>query len=263
VLLTESRRYSYIRGARDVARSEVVNRYLARAKRIGAHVLGYKDSTFLAWPGLPVQGGKEVTPVVREGVGLVAARVVEDATDLRLIQFERFAPPRNKFNALVNRLYVRIVTLEDMQDDAANDDQEQSAAFDLYRAKLTKLVKKYQVNPYALEMHTDRVEFSRRTHVHGFYGELALRMQPSPTVDFVLEQNQLLYDAVKSTGPGAELCIGQAPINEVEVPFMWLPKEATAEQREDVVGLLQTNLSVNGLMLEAGPLVWKPRTLVH
>lgn len=242
-------KYSYVKAVRDIEPTAELTRFLRKVRRIGSYAIGIKDTASLSH--LPANDSEDLEEKpLREQLGISNVRI-EDDGDLEYVQYERRALPNLGLNGYMGHIYARF--------GAGAYDRQKNANRAEYRlpGELAAIEGKYGLNNHdQLELPISGIEEITRAEPKARGLRLGLCIADSPVAYMLLEQNQAIFSAVKSTGQGQHLTRDQAPNDQLTIPFAWLPGDIELERQVFFEKWVAHSLEENPLTLLADTMHW-------
>ena len=246
MVAAESRRYSYIRAIREIEPSLALEKFIARAMRIGNVALGFKDSTFFELPHSPEEELQEGFEPERVGIGLAAATIYP-VRELRYTHFERLVKREEGLSRDISRMYAKVTAAESQHEKTL-------------QTRLEHIREQYGIeNDSRVVLGVGGVAISTKPQYRHLGEEYALSLTDGPVAQAMIEYNETIFQYVRGTGPGSKLCRGQQPLQELHVPFARLPFGVEDSQREEFEVRVIEDLFRQPLRVVMGALEWESR----
>ena len=244
----ESGRVAYLRAQRKIESSNTLERYFEKVARIGNIALGVKDTAHLKHLDTPeVELQSDYKPVTEE-LGIAATTVYR--AGLRYRHFNYEAKPDAAINRHIQRVYARLVDEDELYEKGESE----------LHASLDRAAQQHNVNDSELLIRATTIDICPKSYEKAKGEEYGLRVDPGPVADYLVHQNQIIYDFIRSTGPGFELLKGYQAPEEVLIPFVYLPHGTEQERKNKFVEWVSSCIWDQPLTLAAGELQWKPYT---
>jgi hypothetical protein len=233
-----------IEAVRLITPTVELQKFWRKVHRIGSMAVGFKDTAALRHP--PVIEDDENREQVTQHLG-VSNLIVEEG-ELSYAHYTRRVLPHENLKRELFRVLERFSGADDGEDSLDPNRPENRL-----RDSLDRIGRNYGVaNQRELRLPVVDIK-----PVSSELGTEYFLTTDEKSTDMLHEMDRAIYDAVRSTGPGAALCRTSRFVEANGVLFAGLPADIDPQRQNSFERWITSCISDEGLVLLAGPVDWR------